>query len=432
MNHPWWREIFRVVSILLPVVIIGYLIDQVVVSLLVGVILILSWHLWQHYRFEHWLDSGRKKDVPDIDGIWGETYYHVYRLHARQRKLAGRLSDVLGRYKKTAAALPDGTLVLSSDNTIEWMNAAACDMLSLARKDDVGQRIDNLIRYPKFVRFLNAHDYSEPLELKTVEGIRERVLQIHVVPYGKNQRLLVARDITRLHRLEATRRDFVANVSHELRTPLTVVHGYLESMVEQCSENDRLFSPLQQMQAQTERMTHLVDDLLIISRLETEDVVSQQALFDPIPMLKKLQNDAIAISGERDHQIQFNIESDCKIKGREKEIYSVFSNLVRNALQYTDPGKKVAVSWSSGTNGAYFCVKDEGVGIPRQLIPRLTERFFRVDTGRSRDVGGTGLGLAIVKHILTNHDASLSIESDVGKGSTFCCHFPVERISCEN
>lgn len=428
MKSPWWGECWRFTGALLLALLFGYMVGHVVLILVLALAAMLVWQMWNIYHFTIWLQKGRKAEIPSHQGVWGDVYYQVYRLRSRQRKTAERLANLLERYKALAAALPDGAVVLARDHSIEWMNKAASGLLALDRKADIGQPIDNLIRQPAFTAYLRSGDYHEPIQLLS-PATDEYMLQLYIVPYGQDQHLLMARDITRLHKLEVMRRDFVANVSHELRTPLTVMSGYLETLLENNAGNDLLLPALQQMKQQTTRMNSLVEDLLLISRLETEENPDRQMKVDVPVMLNGLLIEARSLSAERQHAISLDVDKTLCLLAVESDLHSAFANLVRNALQYTPDRGEITIRWYRDENGAHFEVRDSGIGIAPHLIPRLTERFYRVDTGRSRAVGGTGLGLAIVNHVLKNHDATLRVESRLGQGSLFACDFPVSRIS---
>ena len=292
---------------------------------------------------------------------------------------------------------------------------------------DIGQRIDNLIRHPAFVAYLKDGDYTEPLRLRSPVN-ENLVLLIYVIPYGSEKRLLVVRDITRLDRLEQVRKDFVANVSHELGTPLTVISGYIEAMtLNEDSPAEARHEALLQMQQQTSRMKNMVDDLLLLSRLE---VAEQHAAATEVhvPTLLSSMYDQLIGFADAGQEIKLIAQDGLTLKGDERELYSAFSNLVTNAIKYTPADGQITIKWYVDGDNAVFEVSDSGSGIPEKDIPRLTERFFRVDDSRSRENGGTGLGLAIVKHVLTHHDAYLEVNSELDKGSVFRCVFPGERV----
>lgn len=427
MAEYWLKEFWRLAAALAIGLVIGALTGLGGSAVFIALCCYLAWHAWKLRRLAHWLMYRRKPDPQFGSDIWGEIYYQIQRRKARARKRERKLKGVIRLYRESSAAMPDATLVLRGDNTIEWMNDAASVMLGLKGDMDIGHRIDNLVRHPDFIAFLHGGDYSESLELVSPID-EEKVMEIHIVPYGDDQRLLVARDITRLHRLEAMRRDFIANVSHELSTPLTVISGYLESLGEKPHQAPQFDQAVRQMRRQAERMTSLVSDLLQLSRLETNDSREPEMEINVVGMLRGLVTDAGVMDPERQHHITLEADETVALRGVNHHIYSAFSNLIRNAVQYTPDGGQIAVRWSGDAAGACFEVRDTGIGVPASAISRLTERFYRVDTGRSRALGGTGLGLSIVKHVLRNHQARLQIESAAGKGSIFRCRFPAERV----
>lgn len=335
---------------------------------------------------------------------------------------------MLDRFEQATSALPDATVVLSMHGEIEWFNDAAHEMLGLRWPFDAGQRIANLVRHPKFIEFMATADYSKTVEMPSPadSGI---LLAALVVPYGE-KRLLIARDVTRIQRLEQVRRDFIANVSHELRTPLTVVNGFLETLNDASGECPASWvRPLQLMQQQTLRMQNIVNDLLKLSRLETDQQSTVQTIIDVPGMSNMLVRDAYALSGERAHRIELETDQQLWLRGNHDELHSAFSNLIFNAVQYTPAGGEIRIRWFQDQQGAHWVISDTGDGIAPHDLPRLTERFYRVDAGRSRQRGGTGLGLAIVKHVLNRHAAQLHIESELGTGSVFSCDFPSTAIA---
>ncbi|MBK8162787.1 MAG: phosphate regulon sensor histidine kinase PhoR [Gammaproteobacteria bacterium] len=423
----WLKELWRLTLILAASLLAGGIFGLHGASLAAGVLVFLGWHLLKLHRFARWLIYGYEPEAGFSENIWSELYYQVHKLRERGRKRERKLKNLVERYRESAEAFPDAALVLRRDNAIEWMNEAASSLLGLSLTHDIGQRVDNLVRQPAFVEYLQSGDYAEPLVLSSpVDSVS--TMQIYIVPYGDNQRLLIARDITKLHRLEVMRRDFIANVSHELSTPLTVISGYLESLVGKQRKPEQMEQALRQMQQQTERMRNLVNDLLQISRLEMNEIQENEMDVNVPAMLQGLLADAKMLGGERRHEIVLEADESVWLHGVNQYLYSAFANLVRNAVQYTPSGGRIAIRWGADAAGAYFSVADNGIGIPPHLIPRLTERFYRVDTGRSRSVGGTGLGLSIVKHVLRNHQATLEVQSTPGEGSTFSCRFPPARV----
>ncbi len=427
MTDYWLKELRRLALILAASLLVGTVFELPGGALVIGLLIFLGWHLLKLRHFARWLAHGYEPEPGFSDNIWSELYYQVYKLRERGRKRERKLKNLVERYRQSAAAFPDAALVLRRDNSIEWMNEAAATLLGLNLVRDVGQRVDNLVRQPDFVDYLQSGEYAEPITLKSPID-NAAIMQIYIVPYGDNQRLLIARDITKLHRLEVMRRDFIANVSHELSTPLTVIGGYLESLVGKPRKPEQIEQALRQMQQQTERMRNLVNDLLQISRLEMNEIQEEETDVNVPGMLHGLLADARMLGGERHHEFALEVDESVWLHGVGQYLYSAFANLVRNAVQYTPGGGRIVIRWYAADGGACFSVEDNGIGIPPHLIPRLTERFYRVDTGRSRSVGGTGLGLSIVKHVLRNHQAVLEVRSTPGQGSTFLCRFPPSRV----
>lgn len=428
MSRYWSSELWRLVSLLLASFVIGLLLGYPLLLLLLATGAYLVWHLLNIFRLERWLSKGRKYQPPESRGIWGEVFNLIYQLQQRNRKRKRRLADIVNRFQKATSALPDATVVLSTGGEIEWFNESAEKLLGLHSPSDIGQRIDNLIRNPDFSTFLINPDQTSAIEIPS--HLNESVvLNIRLIPYGKKQRLLVARDISQRQRLERMRSDFVANVSHELRTPLTVINGYLETMQD---DDDEGLEPwrysIESMQQQTHRMRHLVDELLQLSKLEGERNSANEQVVDIPAMLAAIRKGAEQLAAEKKLSLYLKCDDNLKLVGTERELYSAFSNLVSNAVRYTTENGEITLRWYADSKGAHFEVTDTGIGIAPKYIPRLTERFYRVDVGRSRDSGGTGLGLAIVKHVLNRHDAVLQIESTLGIGSTFSCTFPPARI----
>ncbi|ACX97081.1 phosphate regulon sensor histidine kinase PhoR [Halothiobacillus neapolitanus] len=347
----------------------------------------------------------------------------------RQRKLV----DLLKRYHRSAMSVPDAMVVLSPLREIEWLNDAACDLLNLTQ-NDVGLRIDNLIRNPTFVNWLGEGASGRVLEFQS-PGDEHRALNLRMEPYGEDRSLLIGRDVTALYRLQGVRQDFVANVSHELRTPLTVLAGYLETLLD--SEEDtqgEMFRILTNMHQQSERMRRIVEDLLLLSRLETSR--PDEEYFESIDMrslLETVAHDAQLLSGAEQHQIQLEVDPGLWLIGILRELHSALSNLVFNAVKYTPGGGTITIRWYQNEKGQpVFESQDTGIGIEPRHIPRLTERFYRIDVARSRTRGGTGLGLAIVKHVILRHDAKLDITSQLNQGSVFRVTFPASRAERHN
>jgi two-component system phosphate regulon sensor histidine kinase PhoR len=426
VSGPWSAEVWRIASVALLGFLVGLLFERPGLFTALGLFSYAGWHLLQLYRLEHWLRTSRTLNPPEGWGIWGEVFHHIYGLQQRNRRRKHRLAGMLSQYQKATAAMPDATVVLGPNWVIQWFNEAATSLLDFKASQDVGQHIENLLRNPALGEFL-AKGAKGTLEIPAPSDPRLTV-SLRVVPYGDEMHLLIARDISERQRLEKMRRDFIGNVSHELRTPLTVIGGFLETLAEEAGQDSRWAKSIALMREQSLRMQNLIDDLLLLSRLENERQTSTPESVNVCNLLTAMQADAALSMAGKDHVIELECEPDVGLYGNERELYSAFNNLLVNAVRYTPPGGRILVRWYVTTEGAHLAVTDNGGGISPEHLPRITERFYRVDPGRSRESGGTGLGLAIVKHVLQNHDARLVIESALGHGSTFTCIFPPERV----
>lgn len=421
-TSPWPSYLLRVALGAGAVLLIGLISGRPLLVWLVAALAVLAYHGRQIVRLERWLRHGRRLRPPAAGGLWGAIYDSLYRLQRRHRQRRFRLAQLLRRFRESANAMPDGTVVLRDTGEMQWWNGVASRYLGLQWPRDQGQRIANLLRHPDFTEFLQRGDWHQAVKVPSPADSR-RVLEIRIVPYGEHQQLLLAREVTRLHRLETMRRDFVGNITHELRTPLTVLRGMSEQLGDlEEPTAEELRRPLQLMDQQIERMGRLVDDLLLLSRLETAAPDADQEPVDVPALLRGLLDEARTLS-ERRHRLSLEVDESLLVEGDENELRSAFSNLLTNAIKYTDPGGRVDVRWFVASGAACLTVADTGRGIPAHHLPRLTERFYRVDGGRASSNGGTGLGLAIVKHVLSRHDAHLEVTSEVGVGSTFSCVF---------
>jgi two-component system, OmpR family, phosphate regulon sensor histidine kinase PhoR len=342
------------------------------------------------------------------------------------REERARYNTALQHMEQATSALPEGVVMLDETEHIEWCNPLAEQHFGLDCVRDIGQQITYMARQPEFVQYLAMRNFSEPLVLR---GARQDglTLSIKLIPYSGNKKLLVSRDNTRFERIETMRRDFVANVSHEMRTPLTVLNGFVETLRDMPSlENDMARHALRLMGEQTLRMERLVSDLLTLSKLDNALNALREENVDMLALLRVLYQEGLTLSGEQ-HALRLELESDCAVLGNAEELRSAFGNLVSNAIRYTPQGGEIVLRWQEQNGQPVFSVQDSGIGIAPQHIPRLTERFYRVDHSRSRETGGTGLGLAIVKHVANRHQARLGIASEEGKGSTFSIAFPARR-----
>ncbi len=389
--------------------------------------IVLGFLLSARARLSRWLADPSAEDMPDDEGAWGDIYAKLHRILRKQSSSRASLSHALWRFRQAGEAMPDGVIVLDGANRIEWMNPSAEAHFGLAFKSDRGRMITNLIRNPAFGDYLDAQHYREPLALKG-PAESDRVLSVQLVPYGDHEKLVLSRDVTRWERLESVRRDFIANVSHELRTPLTVMKGFLETLADAREADEKLYRrSLALMTEQAERMQRLVEDLLMLSRLEDSRYPLREEPIDVPALVQSVLLDAESISAGR-HRIASRLAPAWLLANRE-ELRSAISNLVTNAVRYTPAGGDITVTWDLEEGAPVLRVSDNGDGIAPEHIPRLTERFYRIDRSRSRASGGTGLGLAIVKHVLARHQGRLEIASEVGKGSTFTCRFPAMRLA---
>ncbi|BCR26833.1 MULTISPECIES: phosphate regulon sensor histidine kinase PhoR [Pseudomonadaceae] len=431
MNQNWRGALARRLLLLLAACgLIGLITGQYAWALAIGLGAYLLWHLKQLLRLHAWLRERQPDDAPPEGyGLWGEVFDSIYHLQRRDQRVRGRLQAVIDRVQESTAALRDAVIMLDSEGNLEWWNRAAEQLLGLKTPQDSGQAITNLVRHPRFKEYFEAGQYQEALEIPSPINDRQR-LQLQITRYGNNEHLMFVRDVTRLHQLEQMRKDFVANVSHELRTPLTVISGYLETLLDNVEEvNPRWLRALQQMQQQGSRMQNLLNDLLLLAKLEATDYPSDNQPVAMDLLLLSIRNDAQALSGSRNHRISLEADHQVRLKGSEAELRSAFSNLVFNAVKYSPEESEIRIRWWADEQGGHFSVADSGIGIEAKHLPRLTERFYRVDSSRASNTGGTGLGLAIVKHVLLRHRARLDITSVPGKGSTFTCHFPAQQLS---
>jgi len=430
LNQDWRTPLIRRLLLLIAAcLLLGLITGEYGWSMALGLAGYLGWHLQQLLRLHKWLRT-RKGDEPPPDGygLWGEVFDNIYHLQRRDQKARGRLQAVIDRVQESTAALKDAVIMLDRDGNLEWWNLAAEKLLGLKTPQDSGQQITNLVRDPRFIEYFEGSNYQEPLELPSPVSDRLR-LQFHITQYGNREHLMLVRDITRIHQLEQMRKDFVANVSHELRTPLTVIAGYLETLLDNVEAvNPRWLRALQQMQQQGGRMQNLLNDLLLLAKLEATDYPSDNQPVAVDLLLLSIKNDAQALSAERHHRISLEADPHLRLKGSETELRSAFSNLVFNAVKYTPDEGEIRIRWWADDQGAHLAVTDTGLGIEAKHLPRLTERFYRVDSSRASNTGGTGLGLAIVKHVLLRHRARLEIHSNLGKGSSFTCHFPAQQM----
>jgi two-component system phosphate regulon sensor histidine kinase PhoR len=388
----------------------------------------VSYHARHLASFLAWLEHPARDALPVGSGIWEEAFARLHQhLKKRDDEQQGLLR-ALGRFRAAGRALPDGVVILDAEDHIEWSNPTGERHFGIDARRDFGQTITNLVRQPDFVAYLERHEYLEPLTLHSARS--DATLSVRVIEFGAEQKLLMSRDVTIEQRLETMRRDFVANVSHELKTPVTVLSGFVDTLADESMElsNAQRKRFLALMDEQARRMRRLIEDLLTLSALESGGMPEDEQAIEVRPFVEKLGEEARALSGGR-HRISVTVERDCRLTGSAEELKSAFSNLVSNAVRYTPQGGTVQLVWRIEDGRGVFSVQDNGIGIEARHIARLTERFYRVDSSRSRETGGTGLGLAIVKHVLTRHQATLDVRSELGRGSTFSAVFPLQRVA---
>ena len=431
MNQDWQGALVRQLLMLLAgCLLVGLVSGQYGWALAAGLAVYLGWTLRQMRRLQLWLRRSQPDDPPpDGEGLWGDIFDNLYQMQRRDIRMRGQLQSVIDRVQGSTTALRDAVIMLDSDGNLEWWNPAAQRLLGLKKPQDTGHPVTNLVRHPSFKEYFESGRHEEPLELSS--PVNDRLwLQVTITRYGNSEHLMVVRDITRLHQLEQMRKDFVANVSHELRTPLTVIAGYLETMLEHTDEMPaRWPRALNQMNQQAGRMQHLINDLLLLAKLEATNPPTNAQPVAVATLLQSIKGDAQALSAERNHRITLEADPTLFLKGSESELRSAFSNLVFNAVKYTPDNGDVHIRWWCNEHGAHLAVQDSGIGIESKHLPRLTERFYRVDSSRASNTGGTGLGLAIVKHVLLRHQGRLDVNSTPAKGSIFTCHFPLSQTT---
>uniref|UniRef100_Q47A34 Phosphate regulon sensor protein PhoR n=1 Tax=Dechloromonas aromatica (strain RCB) TaxID=159087 RepID=Q47A34_DECAR len=391
-----------------------------------GLALQMVFHFRNFARLDRWSHNPVVDASLEGEGAWDGIFGRLYRHEKDLREQIAQRDHEIAMLIAAGQALTDGVVLLDLHDQIIFCNTTAETQLGLVIRTDRGQSVANIVRQPEFVAYLEEGDFSRPLTMRT-ERREDRVFSIHIIPYAGNRRLMQIKDVTQTDRLDRMRRDFVANVSHELRTPLTVLAGFLETLEEFDVDREERNRYINMMSEQSKRMQSIVQDLLTLSSIESAPPPENDPV-DMVNLLDKLRRDAEALSAGR-HTIIVETDGQGDLRGSEPELISAFGNLVANAVRYTPAGGTIRISWHATPQGAEFAVQDTGIGIDPKHIPRLTERFYRVDRGRSRDAGGTGLGLAIVKHSLNRHQAQLEVKSTPGTGSRFAAKFPASRVA---
>lgn len=432
-----WQRFAVIILLIVVTAVMWFAVDAVTALVLFSLVLLgLTIHhtyclslLDQWFqRFNHTaFDPSTIPNIPKSFGAWGDVFIRLARFIRRYHRSRQSLSKALERLQRATSAMPEGIVILDEADRIEWCNPSAEKHLGLDLKLDIGQHVTHLVRQMQFVAYLASGNYSKPLVIKQ-SRYEEMVLLLQLVPYGDKEKLLISRDITRFEKMEIMRRDFIANVSHELRTPLTIIGGFLETLLdEEIKDSEMEKRALVLMNDQAKRMQCLVEDLLTLSKLENAQNILHDEEINVAELLQGLLQEAQLLSAGR-HHISLNLLSDAHLLGSLDELRSAFSNLVSNAVRYTPDGGNISLNWIEEQDQGLFYVQDSGIGIGPEHIPRLTERFYRVDRSRSRETGGTGLGLAIVKHVLSRHQGRMEIITEFGKGSIFKVWFPAKRL----
>jgi two-component system phosphate regulon sensor histidine kinase PhoR len=430
----WYEELIYLAMLLGSLAAVGSIFNSIALFLMFGALGYLTWNLYNLYLMERWIRLGDSIDPPDANGIWETIFKSYHDLQRRQRKDKKRMAKLIKRFRATARAMPDPTIILNRELEIEWMNSIAAQTFGLDDKEDVGKRLDNFLRGPEVREWLNRRHYEQPLD-HLVGVSPRRVYSLRLVPFeSKGSMMLIAVDVSEARRLERFRRDFIANASHELRTPLTVFTGYLEQLEARVEREEggiqgRWGRAIHGMQEQSLRMRQIVDDMLVLARLEEDQRKPAEVDLDVPALLRQVEEDAKILADARKQTLHVEVDLDLWLHGIEDSLRAVASNLVNNACKYTQEGGAITLRWLRNSTGQPMLqVQDNGPGIPAESVPRLTERFYRVDAGRDRAQGGSGLGLSIVKHALEQHDALLRVESKPGEGSVFSAVFPSERL----
>ncbi|MDX1491787.1 MAG: phosphate regulon sensor histidine kinase PhoR [Pseudohongiellaceae bacterium] len=431
MLRDWRSEFNRFLTILGLASLIGLLMGKLLLAILIAVSSYLLYSVFQMYRLYRWLhqtEQEEQSEPPESSGLWGDLFDGIYRLQRRERQAVNHLESILDKAQESSAALAMAVIMINQKGNLEWWNKAANDLLGFREGQDHQQGVTNLLREPRFFEYFERKEYSEPLRIPSPVN-KNLILEFQITLFGEGDRLMLVRDVTQMHKLELMRKDFVGNVSHELRTPITVINGYLENLLDHReSIAPRWGRALEQMHQQSQRMESIVRDLLTLSRLETKALSKEQETVDVASLLREIVREAEQVFENKSHDYSVNITQDVALRGNRSELYSALSNLVFNAAKYTAHEGKISVHVIERGNALDIVVEDNGPGIEEHHLPRLTERFYRIDESRSTDTGGTGLGLAIVKHVLARHGANLDINSEIDKGSRFICHFPPDRV----
>lgn len=425
MPKRWAQQVALLAAWLAAAALLGLVFGAPAWWLTAALLLYVAYTLRYIYLLDRMLDGSKRVAPFATRGLWAEILARVDKIKTKSRNRKKKFHRVLREIRESTGALRDGGVILNGDNEIVWFNPAATWLLGLDPRTDIGRRIDNLIRHPEFVSYL-AEPGGEGITIPSPK-MESTWLALQIIPYGRDQRIAIVRNVSREIKLERTRRDFVANASHELRSPLTVLSGYLDTLADDEDLPESWQMLISEMLRQSNRMTQILRDLMELMHLESAESDASHDFVDVCTMLSLMTRDFDSATAEHP-AVTLRLETDAALLGNETEIHSIFFNLVHNAVRFTPASGSVEVVWRADDQGAALEVTDTGIGIPAEEIPRITERFYRVDPGRSRAMGGTGLGLAIVKHAVQRHNGVLEIASVEGEGSTFRCRFAPDRL----
>ena len=410
---------------------VGLLAGNFLTGLTLGFLIFLIWQYRRLKNISTFLRNDGEQKPPDTPGIVNELVREIEFLRARHKQREDELTGKLSRFEEAIVALPDAVIVMDAESHVEWANEKASEYLGIRSSRDRGQRLSHIFRQPELLDFLAQEDKDNPQKsLLIASPVNADIsLEIRITRYAGSSLLLVAGNVTDIQRANRMRKDFIANASHELRTPITVISGYLEAIDSDAEDLSPEWQPrIRQMREQTRRMQNLIEDLLKLSRLESSHSAKLDIEVDMEELISVIHGEAQTLSGGQGHIFPLETLPGLLVRGDYDSLYSAFSNIIFNAVEYTPPGGIIRIKWYRTETGACMEVADSGEGIPAEHIHRVTERFYRVDKGRSREKGGTGLGLAIAKHVMAQHDAQLNITSEPGKGTTVKCLIPERRL----
>jgi two-component system phosphate regulon sensor histidine kinase PhoR len=424
----WGTFWFFVLEIILFLIIVNiYSVQYGLIFCLLSLSCYLLLHIYWIYKLSNWLNNPLLSNLPHGTGIWQYIFTKHYQILKGNKKSKKELVSTLDQFTKAAEALMDGVVALNENNEIIWSNRKSQIMLNINPRKDTGQPINYIFRNTDLIKYLDESDYEKSIKLN-LDTDNNNTIEIKIIPFGEKQKVMIVKDISQAIKIESNRKEFISNASHELKTPLTVISGFIETLEEMDMPNEMEHKKiLKIMSAQSNRMSKIVNDLLLLSNIESSlfQNRSEKLLINTI--INKIKKNNFILKSKQ-HKMKYQIDSKLNIYGSKKEIESAFLNLIINATMYTNENGSISINWGLINGLPIFEVKDNGNGIDKKHINRITERFYRVDPDRSRDTGGTGLGLSIVKNIIEQHDGELKITSDLGKGSSFKLIFSKDSI----